>query len=145
MSARPANRRLDALLLGSFRTDCIVEGERTVNEATGDLTTLGHLGKGSCIQRCLQLGIDHLDRREHGHARLLYAKHVREVDGVLHDVALVGQRRDDVDRGVGDEDRSRITRHVHDVDVADSAAGPKAGIGRHDRMHELVCVAESPS
>jgi membrane fusion protein (multidrug efflux system) len=39
---------------------------------------------------------------------------VREVDGVLHDVDLVLQRRRDVDRRVGDDQRPRVGRHVHD-------------------------------
>ena len=50
-----------------------------------------------------------------------------EVDGVLDDVALGVEVGEDIDRGIGDEQRFRIGRHVHDEDVADAPRRAQAG------------------
>ena len=45
---------------------------------------------------------------------------MRKIDRVLHDIDFILQRRKDVHRSVGDEQRFWIGRHVHDEDVADA-------------------------
>ena len=49
-----------------------------------------------------------------------------QVDGVLDDVALGIEIREDVDRRVGDEQGLGIGRHIHDEDMADAPVGAKA-------------------
>ena len=61
-----------------------------------------------------------------------------EVDGVLDDVALGLQVRGDVHRGIGDEQRLGICRHVHDEDVADAPLGPEPGLPLRDLAEQLV-------
>ena len=69
------------------------------------------------------------------------ADHMREIDGVLHDVGLVRQRRRDVDGGVRQQQRARIVRHVHQIDMADP---PRSCAGRSrvatTGVHQLVGV-----
>ena len=82
------------------------------------------------------------------------AQDVGEVDGVLDDVDLVLQVGADVDGGVGDEQRARIGRHVHDEHVADAprrCAGrwPTATTARHQlvgvqaALHERLDLARA--
>ena len=68
------------------------------------------------------------------------AQRVREVDRVLHDVDLVLQRRRDVDRGVGDDQRLGVGRHVHDEAVADAPRRAQPGVALDHRAHQLVGV-----
>ena len=57
---------------------------------------------------------------------------VREIDGVLDDVDLVLQRRRDVDRRVGDDQRPIVAGHVHDEAMADPARRAQAALAAHD-------------
>ena len=70
--------------------------------------------------------------------RLSDPEGVRQIDRVLHDVMLVGERRIDVDRCVGDEKRPRIAGRVNGKNVTDPPCGAKAPLMVHDRAHELV-------
>ena len=63
-----------------------------------------------------------------------------EIDGVLDDVALDIEVREDVDRGVGDEQRFGIGRHIHDEDMADAAVGAQPGGLCGHGSHQLVGV-----
>ena len=65
---------------------------------------------------------------------------MRQVDGVLHDIDLVIEGRRDVHRGIRDDQRIRVVRHVHDEAVADPAGGPNAGLSRHHGSHQFVGV-----
>ena len=56
------------------------------------------------------------------------------------------QRRRDVDGGIGNQQRARIARHVHQIDVADPPFGAQAASRRHDRMHAVHrCAARLSS
>ena len=74
------------------------------------------------------------------HARLSDAEGMRQIDGVLHNVVLVGERRINVDRGIGNEKRSRIAGRVDGEDVAHPPCGAQAPIMVQDRVHEFVRV-----
>ena len=64
-----------------------------------------------------------------------------QVDRVLDDVALGVEVGEDVDRRVGDEQRLRIGRHIHDEDMADPPRRAQAGLADAvDRPHQLVGV-----
>ena len=63
-----------------------------------------------------------------------------EIDGVLDDVALGIEVGKDVDRGVGDEQRLGVGRHVHDEDVADPPLGAQARRLCGDAAHQFVGV-----
>ena len=69
----------------------------------------------------------------------LQAERMREVDGVLDDVDLVFERRVDIERGIGDEERPRIVRSVDDEDVAHAPVGMQLFLV-DDRAHEFVGV-----
>ena len=68
------------------------------------------------------------------------SKRVRKVDGVLHDVDLVLERRRDVDGGIGDDQGLVVARHVHDEAMADAPGRADAGLARHDGAHQFVGV-----
>ena len=63
-----------------------------------------------------------------------------EIDGVLDDVDLGVEIGDDVDRGVGDDERIGMAGHVHDEAVADPALRPNSALPRDNGAHELVGV-----
>ena len=65
---------------------------------------------------------------------------MREIDGVLHDVDLVLERRRDVHRGVGDDQRIEMPGHIHDEAMADPPLGADAGVARDHRGHQLIGV-----
>ena len=71
---------------------------------------------------------------------MLDAQHMRQIDRVLHDVALFLEGRIDVDRGIGDEQRLRVVRHFEDEDVADPPLGVQPGCRTDDRAQQLVGV-----
>ena len=60
----PGHRRHDALGLGGFRRDGVVESERAVEDAAGDLPAVGHLAQRRGIQRRPDFRRHRLDRRE---------------------------------------------------------------------------------
>ena len=51
-----------------------------------------------------------------------------KVNGVLNDVAFALEVRENVDRGIRDEQRSLMARHIHDEHVADPPLGPEAEV-----------------
>ena len=63
-----------------------------------------------------------------------------QVDGVLHDVALGVEIRENVDGRVGDEQRLRIGRHIHDEDMADPPCRAQAGRVRRPRASARRCA-----
>ena len=85
-----------------------------------------HSAAASSVERDLRA--DGFDGRQDRHPRLGDPQDMRQVDGVLDDVALVLEVGIDVDRRVGDEERPRVSRRVHHKDMADAAgrcAGPR--------------------
>jgi hypothetical protein len=101
------DRRLDALGLGGDDRNRVVEGQRAVEQAALDLAAIGHLAQRGGVERGLDLRVDGFHRRQDRHLGFGDADDVGEVDRVLDDVDLVFQRRRDVDRGVGDQQRVR--------------------------------------
>ena len=138
MSARPATGEMIPFVLADFRRDRIVEGERTIENAAGNLASIGHLAKCGRIKGGLDLFRDDLDRGQDRHARFRYTQGVRQIDRVLDDVPLVRQRGVDVDRGVGDEERPRIVGRVDRKDVAYAPGGAQAAFAVDNSMHELI-------
>jgi len=65
---------------------------------------------------------------------------MREVDRVLHDVHLVLEGREDVHRGVGDDDDTIDRGHIHDEAMTDAPTGAQPGVALDDRGHDLVGV-----
>ena len=63
---------------------------------------------------------------------------MRQIDGVLHDVPLCGQIRGHIDRGIRDQQRLGVSRHVEHVDMAHPplCAQPEHWI--KDGLHQLV-------
>ena len=109
MSAWPATGETMPLVLAASSETALSKASGPSSIAAGDLPAIGHLAERGGIKRGLDFLGDRLDRREDGHSRLVRAQRVGQVDGVLDDVALVLQRRVDVDRRVGDEKRPGIS------------------------------------
>ena len=134
------NRRLDTLDLRRLRVDRVVESERTIENATGDLAALGHLAQRGGVDGRGDLRGHRLDRRENSNPRSAEADLGEQIDRVLHDVALGFEVGKYVDGGVRDEQRLRIGRHIHDEDVADPARSAQAGLAGGHLAHQLVRV-----
>ena len=132
-SALTCHQRIDPLGAGRFHADGVVHGERPVDDAALDLAALGHLAQRRRVQGGGDLKVHRLDRREDADLRRAHPQRQRQVDGVLHDVDLRLQGREDVDRGVGHEQGPLEARDVHHEDVADAAAGPQPS-GRLDHL-----------
>ena len=62
----------------------------------------------------------------------------KQIDGVLHDIALGFEIGKYVDGGVGDEQRLRMGRHIHDEDVTDPSRRAQARCRGGHRAHQLV-------
>ncbi len=134
------DRGVDALDLGRFGTDGIVEGERTVEDAVDDLPAFRHLAQRGGVDRRRNLRGDGLDGGENCNSRRAEADLREQIDGVLNDVAFGIEVGKDVDRGIGDEQGLGISRHIHDEDVADTPRRTQAGLARGHLAHELVGV-----
>ena len=76
-----------------FLADGSIEGERAIENAASDLAAVGHLAKRGGVEGGLDLGIDGFNRGEQRDLGLGNAKRVGQVDGVLHDMDLVFERR----------------------------------------------------
>ena len=139
--ARPATADLMPLILRRLGIDGVVEGERPVEDAAGDLAAVGHLAQRGGLDGRRDLRRHGLDRREDRDPRRAEADLREQVDGVLDDVALGIEIGKDVDRRVGDEQRLGIGRHVHDEDVADPPRGAQAGLaGGRPRASARRCA-----
>jgi len=136
----PGHWRLDALGGGRLGADCVVEGERSVEDAAADLAALGHLAQARSVDGGGNLAGHGLHRGKDRHFWRCEPQPVGEVDGVLADVDLVFQGGKDVHRRVGDEQRLVVGRYVHDEDVADAPLGAQARRPGHDFGHQLVGV-----
>ncbi len=136
----PRDRGLDALDLRRLGIDGVVEGERAVEDAAGDLAALGHLAERGRVDRRGDFRGHRLDGREDRNPRRAEADLREQIDGVLHDVALGIEIGKDVDGRIGDEQRLGIGRHIHDEDVADPARGAQAGLAGRHLAHEFVGV-----
>ena len=65
---------------------------------------------------------------------------MRQLDGVLADVPLVLQRRQNVDGCIGDDDRPGVGRHRDQKAVAEAAFGAQAALLLHHLVQQLVGV-----
>ena len=61
-----------------------------------------------------------------------------QIDGILDDVDLFLERRRDIDRGVGDDQRFAVARHVHHEAVTDAPCGAQSGVAADDGAHQFV-------
>ena len=98
MSACPATGESIFLIRAAVEVDRVVERQRAVEDAAGDLPAVGHLAQRAGFDRGRHVRIDRLHRRQDRHVRHRPAQGVREIDRVLDDVDLVLQRGGDVDR-----------------------------------------------
>ena len=78
--------RLDALHPRGLFADGVVERQRAIEHAAGDLPALGHLAQRGGVERGLHLGVDGLDGGENGNLRSGHAERDRQIDRVLADV-----------------------------------------------------------
>jgi hypothetical protein len=140
MSAWPATADLMPLVRAATTRNGVVEGQRAVEQAAGDLAAVGHLAQRGGVERGLHLELTVSTAARIATLGSAMLQHVRQVDGVLHDVDLGFEVGRDVDRGVGDEQQARVGRHVHQEDVADAARGAQAGGLVDDFAHQFVGV-----
>ena len=95
------------LISRRLRADGVVESERPVENAAGDLAALGHLAERGGVDGGRNFRSHRLDRGKDGNPRRAQADLRKQIDGVLHDVALGFEIGENVDRGIGDEKRLR--------------------------------------
>ena len=103
--AWPATAERDAFDAGGLGIDCVVEGERAVEQAAGDLAALGHLAQRRRLDGRWNFRGHGFDRRKDRDPRRAQPDLRVEVDRVLHDVALGVEIGKDIDRRIGDEQR----------------------------------------
>ena len=60
MSRSPLTGEVMPFVLAAIRTDCIVEGQRPVNDASRDLASVGHFAKRRRIKRGRNFRCDRL-------------------------------------------------------------------------------------
>ena len=113
--------RPDALCFRRIPRDGVVDAERPVQQAAGDLAPVEHLAERRRLDRGWYLRIDPLDRREERDLGQRDAQRLGEIDGVLDDVALCLQVGKDVDCRVGDEEQFRMVRNDEREDVVSPA------------------------
>ena len=130
----------DTLFPGRGLADRIVEGEGSIENAAADLPAIRHLAERRRIQRRRHCRVDGFDRSEDRDFGRLHADHMREIDGVADDVGLFLEGGGDVDSGIGNDERCRPARHVHDIGMADPSFGAKACSGRDYRAHQFIRV-----
>ncbi len=123
-----------------FGADRVIEREWAVDLRSGDLATIGHLAQSRGLDRRRHGGVDALRGGEDRHADLGDTHGVRQVDGVLDDVDLVGESRRDRHRGVGDDQGVGVAGHVHDEALRNAPSGAQAGLARHHGGHDLIGV-----
>jgi hypothetical protein len=88
-----------------------------------------HSAAASIVDGILSVTVSTAENR---HLGALDAENAHEVDRVAHDVGLLVQRGEDVDRGVRDEQRLVIGRHVHREDMRKAPfRAQTAGAARH--------------
>ena len=101
----PGHRRLDLLDLRGTEIDGVVERQRPIEDPARDLPAVGHLAQSRGLDGRGHLRVDGLHRRQDRHPHRIDPQRMGEIDGVLDDVDLVLQRRRDVHRGIGDDER----------------------------------------
>ena len=136
----PRDLRLDALDLCRRRIDRVVESKRSIKNAIGNLSSLRHLAEGCCLDCRWDLRRYRLDGREDCDPRLAETNQCEEVNRILNDVPLGIEIRKDIDGRIGDEERLRMARHVHNENVADPPGGSQTGTRAGNCSHELVGV-----
>jgi hypothetical protein len=122
-------------------------GSMALSKASGpsriaplDLPAVGHLAQRRRVYSRRNLRRHRFDGGQDRDARRAMDDRGVEIDGVLDDVALGIEVGRDVDRGIGEEQRFGVGRHVHHKDVADASRGTQSGLRRGDFVHQLVGV-----
>ena len=69
-----------------------------------------------------------------------YAQRMRQVDRVLHDVNFVFEIGRNVDRRIGDKQRARVSRRIHNEHMRNSSRRAQACVALHHRLQQLVSV-----
>ena len=82
-------------------------------QAAGNLPAVGHFAQRCGVDRGAHLRVHGFHRGEQRHLRLRDAERMRNINRILHNVPLGLQIGIDIDRGVGDQERLGISRHVH--------------------------------
>src|SRR5215813_1705124 len=136
----PGDRRLYSLDACRFWIDCVVEGQRPVEDAAGDLSSIGHLAERRSLDGGWDLRGHGFNSGEDRDARRAEADLGEEIDRVLYDVAFGLEIGKDIDRRIGDEERVRMVRDIHDENMTDPPRRAQAGGGGGNRPHQLVGV-----
>ena len=77
-------------------------------------------------------------RRKDGNPRYTQAAVRKQIDGILHDIALGFEIGENVDGGIGDEKRLRMGRDVHDENVTEAPRRAQTRCRGGHRAHEFV-------
>src|SRR5262249_33626674 len=137
------NRGFDAFNTRSLRADCVVERERSIKLAAGDLAAFCHLAKRSSFNRRRYPCGDVFNCRENGDLWRAKAQPVVKIDCVLNDVAFGLEIWSYVHSSIGDEQSLRMRRNVHNEHVADAPSSTKPVLPLRDCTEELVGMKAS--
>src|ERR1700751_4074073 len=100
--------------------DCVVKGERPVQDAASDLPPLGHLAECRGIEGGGHLRGHSFHCRKNGDLRLFEPEGNGKINSVLTDVYFVFQSGSNVDCSVRNDQYLVIRGNSHDEYVADS-------------------------
>ena len=101
MSAWPATLETIPFSAAAAGLTALSKAKGPSTRAASDLSAVGHLAQRRGVEGRAQLRIDGFDRRQQRHARRFNPHHMRQIDRVLHDVALLFEVGGDVHRRVG--------------------------------------------
>ena len=97
--------------------NCVVEGQRPVDICAGDLTAPPHQRQAGRIEGRGDAGCHRLDRRKDRDARFGHTEHVKQIDGILANLALGGEIGGNIDGRIGNPDQPVMPWNIDYEDV----------------------------
>ena len=140
MSASPQTSDVMCLISAASRLIALsnASGPSSTPPVICPRSAILHIAAASIVEGILEFTVSTAERIATFGSSI--SERLRQLDGVLDDIDFVLERREDVDRRVGDEERLGVGRHVHDEDMADAAFRAQTGVLADDRGHQFVGV-----
>jgi len=89
----------------------IVKGQRSIEQTTFDLTSIGHFAKRRRVYCGRHIGVNRFNCGQDRHFGLSDAHDLRKQNRVLDDVSFFLQSRRNIERGIGDVERLGVHRY----------------------------------
>ena len=120
------------------RADGVVEGQRPIQHAAGDLPAFGHFAERGSVNRRLHFGCYGLNRRQDRDLWRRNPHRLRQLDGVADDIRLGFQIGRDIHRGIGDDQRARVKRRIQHKGVAHAPFCAQPRFLRQSRAQQFI-------